>query len=76
MDIRILDVGCEFAEAHGITNESCKGLEPKDDPLALDRGFPAGFTNSKRPKNAEDLTSQLVKQWKRQEKCTLGKGKG
>ena len=47
MGIGILDVGQEIAEAHGITNESCQGLEPQDDPLALDRSFPSGFTISK-----------------------------
>ena len=47
MGIGILDVGQEIAEAHGITNESCQGLEPQDDPLALDRSFPSGFAISK-----------------------------
>ncbi len=47
MDIRILDVGLEVSEAHGITNESSQGLEPQDDPLVLDRCFPARFTTQK-----------------------------
>ena len=72
MDIGILDVGWELAEAYGITNGSSQGLEPLDDPLAFDRNFPAGFTISIRPKNAEDLPSPLFKRRKRQEKCNWG----
>jgi hypothetical protein len=36
MDIRILDVGLEVADAYRITNGSSLGIEPQDNPLVLD----------------------------------------
>ncbi len=39
MDIRILDIGLEIAEAYGKTNGSSQGMEPQDDPLVPDRFF-------------------------------------
>jgi hypothetical protein len=68
MDMRILDVGLEVAEAYGITNGSSQGTEPQDDPLVLDRCFPARYTTLKGRKMTSTYPPHLSSDGKRHEK--------
>jgi hypothetical protein len=65
MDIRILEVELEVAEAYGITNGSSQGMEPQDDPLVLDRCFPARLTSLKGRKMPSTYPPHLSSDGKR-----------